>query len=163
MNQERVLVIGIGNEDCGDDGVGRFVCRKLAEKMLPQVTVMEHRGNGFSLMEAWEGYDWVIAVDAVSSGAQPGNIYHLESHNRPLPIDFFRCSTHDFGIAEAVEMARALGKLPARFTVYGVEGKNFNIGDGLSEGIENTVERVADQIAQEIQLSASARRKVHHA
>ncbi|MCG3203688.1 MAG: hypothetical protein KCHDKBKB_00360 [Elusimicrobia bacterium] len=159
----RVLVIGIGNEDCGDDGVGNYVCQIFRKKNIPGVKVVLARGNGFSLMEEWNGFDHVIAIDAVSSGAEPGHIFQLDVTHTPLPTRFFRCSTHDMGLAEAVEMARALGKLPVRFTVYGIEGARFDVGDGLSKAAKEAGTRVANKLVQEIRGNSLARRKIQHA
>ena len=158
-----VLLIGVGNADRCDDGVGLVVARSLAAKNLPNVTVIESRGEGLSLPDTWEGADSVILVDAVDSGAEPGTVHRLEAGRAPLPARMFRSSTHNFGIAEAIEMARQLGRLPRRLTVIGIEGKDFEMGIGISSEVVRAARRVVTTIADEIKSRppgrTSARRK----
>jgi hydrogenase maturation protease len=113
--KSRVLVIGVGNDYRHDDAVGLIVARRLREKNLQHVTVREMSGEGAALIAAWQGADCVIIVDAVQSGAAPGTIFRVEAHREPIPTNFFHCSTHAFGVAEAIETARSLGQLPREF------------------------------------------------
>src|ERR1043166_9195305 len=116
-----VLVIGIGNAYRNDDGVGLVVARELRSRLKDTARVIEESGEGASLMEVWRGADNVILADAVSSGASPGTIHRLDAGRERIPTSFFHYSTHAFSIAEAVELARALGRLPARTIIYGIE------------------------------------------
>ena len=75
-----ILVIGIGNEYRGDDGLGLIVARRLRERHLPKVTIMEIGGDLTVLGETWQGAETVILVDAVASGREPGTIYRFEAH-----------------------------------------------------------------------------------
>ena len=83
-----------------------------------------------SLLSLWEDYETAIVVDATQSGAEPGTVRRLPVHDEPLPEELRRTSTHLLGVAEAVELARALGKLPARTIVYGIEGGSWDTGAG---------------------------------
>jgi hydrogenase maturation protease len=143
-------VIGIGNTFRGDDGVGLVVARQLGELALPEVTVLEQSGEGAALMEAWGEAARVIVVDAVSSGSEPGTIHRLEAAGRALPAFFSGHSTHAFGLAEAIELARQLDRLPAQLVVYGIEGDSFELGRGLSPEVEAAAGIVTEQIAQEL-------------
>jgi hydrogenase maturation protease len=138
MSQPRSLplIIGIGNEYRGDDAAGLIVARRLKGRFAYSFTVLEQSGDGAALMEAWRGVETVIVIDAVISGAEPGTIHRLDAKTQPLPKDAFRCSTHAFGVAEAIELSRAMGELPRRLIVYGIEGKNFAAGVGLSPEVE---------------------------
>jgi hydrogenase maturation protease len=73
---------------------------------------MAGSGDGAALMEVWRGEETVIIIDAVKSGALPGTIRRFDARAQPIPKDAFRCSTHAFGVAEAIELARALARLP---------------------------------------------------
>ena len=143
-------VIGIGNTFRGDDGVGLVVARQLGELALPEVTVLEQSGEGVALVEAWGDASRVIVVDAVSSGSEPGRIHRFEAAGQALPDFFSGHSTHAFGLAEAIELARQLDRLPAQLIVYGVEGKSFHFGTELSPEVQEAAEIVTKQIAQEL-------------
>ena len=59
-----------------------------------------------------------------------------------LPAELFRASTHHFGLAEAVELARAVGQLPERLVVFGIEGASFGRGRGpRAPAVADAVER----------------------
>jgi hydrogenase maturation protease len=147
------LIIGVGNLYRSDDAVGILIARKFKDMASDRISVKEQSGEGTSLMEAWKGYDRVLIVDAVSSGASPGSIHRMDASREPIPSKFFSCSTHDFGVAEAIEMARALGQLPRQLQLFGVEGKNFQPGEILSSEIEQAIELVADEVFQHVSTS----------
>jgi len=145
-----VLIIGVGNEFRGDDGAGLVVSRHLGALGLEGVRVLEVEGDGTAVMAAWKGADAVILVDAVYSGAAPGTVHRLEAHARPVPGSFFHRSTHAINVADAIELARSLGELPPRLVVYGIEGKSFEAGAGLSPEVEKAVQEVVDAVRQEL-------------
>ena len=137
------LIVGIGNPYRGDDGVGRFIAQRLKALLLDGVKVLEDSGEATSLISAWEGADEVILIDAVVSGSKPGAIYHFDASVKPLPKDLFKnVSTHSFSVAEAIELTRAMNRLPPKVIVYGIEGKCFDDGAALSEDVEIAAEEV---------------------
>ncbi len=145
----RIVTIGVGNAYRGDDAVGLLVGRRLRERLGDDVRCREEAGEGTALIEAWQNADAVILIDAVRSGATPGTIHRFDVVAQPLP-ESFRCySTHAFGVAEAIELARALGQLPSRCIVYGIEGQNFGMGAALSAAVANAVDAAIEQICQE--------------
>lgn len=150
MSQPLPLIIGIGNEYRGDDAVGLIVARHLKERLANSTTVIEQSGDGVALIEAWQGAQTVIVIDAMMSGAAPGTIRRFDANAQPIPTASFRCSTHAFGLAEAIELARALDKLPQRLVVYGIEGRNFSGGVGLSAEVEKAVGEAVRQALTEL-------------
>jgi len=146
-----ILVIGIGNEYRHDDGVGLGVARELRAKNLPNILVSESSGDGAALMEAWESAQSGILIDAASSGAAPGSIYRFDATTSSIPTSFSFHSTHAFGVAEAIGLARALQQLPPCLIVYAIEGKNFSAGIGLSPEVAEAAQKVVEQVILEVQ------------
>jgi hydrogenase maturation protease len=144
------LIIGLGNEYRGDDAVGLVVARRLGGAAPKGVRVLEESGEGAALIDSWQDADTVILLDAVHSGAKPGTIHRFDAHAQPIAKRFFRFSTHAFGLAEAVELARALGRLPPRLIVYGVEGKSFEAGIGISPEVEAALREVVGKVLAEL-------------
>jgi len=62
----------------------------------------------------------------------------------------FPGSSHSFGLHEAIELARALKRLPRRLILYGIEGKSFGLGGELSPDVKEAAPRVADRIVAEL-------------
>src|SRR5215475_15850091 len=155
MSHTLPLIIGIGNEYRGDDAVGLIVARRLKERLADSVKVLEQSGDGAALMEAWRGAETVIIIDAMMSGGAPGTIHRFDASAQPIPKRSLRYSTHAFGVAEAIDLARSLGKIPQRLMVYGIEGKNFAAGVGLSAEVEKAAGEAARQALTLIQNPAS--------
>jgi hydrogenase maturation protease len=145
---DKTLVIGVGNLYRSDDAVGILIARKLKLRASDRVSVQEQSGEGVSLMDTWKDYETVWLVDAVSSGKPAGSIHRLDASKQSIPSRFFSCSTHNFGVAEAIELARTLDQLPRQLNLYGIEGKNFQPGELLSAEVERAMEAVTLEISQ---------------
>ena len=140
-----ILVIGVGNRFRGDDGIGPAVIDSLRADP-PHATICETSGEATELIETWSDAKLVLIVDCISSGAPPGTIHHIEANRQNLPPQILQTSTHSFGLAEAVELGRALGRLPPRLIIYGIEGRDFGYGQTLSEPVASVVETVVARI-----------------
>lgn len=148
----RIVVIGVGNAYRGDDAAGLIAVQRVRERLGHDVECREEHGEGTALIEAWKTADAVMLIDAARSGAVPGTLHCFDVAARPLPETMLCYSTHAFGVAEAIELARALGQLPARFLVYGVEGKDFGIGSELSAEAEQAIVASVERICQQVAL-----------
>lgn len=154
----RVAVVGIGNEYRGDDSAGIAVVRRLTG--LPDsVTVIELPGEGTEIIDAMAPFDVVILADASRSDGVPGTIREFDVSTMSLPVRFFNYSTHAFGLAEALEVARALGSLPPKVTVFAIEGHRFEAGDELSPPVVNGVREVAARISETLREGPYSGRK----
>jgi hydrogenase maturation protease len=145
----RVLVVGIGNPDCGDDGIGPLVVRQLVGRVLPDVAILERTGDALALIEDWAGQDAVVLVDA-AAGAVPGRVHRIDLLADTLPTDLSLSSTHGIGVAEAVGLARALGLLPQRVIAYAIEGADFDPGAPVDPMVAASVDAVVARIAAEV-------------
>lgn len=133
------LVIGIGNRYRGDDALGPMVADELKSAGF---NAMEHSGEPAGLMESWKGHDRVILVDAVFSGGAPGTIHQFDLKVEKLPANFAKPTSHATGVAEAVEFARVLGKLPDKTEFIGVEGNDYSSGEQLSAEVKKAMQEV---------------------
>jgi hydrogenase maturation protease len=139
-----ILVIGIGNAWRRDDGAGPAVAERLADHGGLRTLVLP--GEGSELIEAWRGQAHVIVVDAMRSGATVGTIRAFDAVSVPLPAGKFPSLSHRFGLAEAVEMARILDRLPARLDIWGIEAGDVGQGPGLSLEVETAVAEVVARL-----------------
>ncbi len=143
------VVVAIGNPIAGDDAAGPLVARRLRE-LDPAARVVELTGEPTPLLDAWEGARLAIVVDAVVSGAEPGTVHRLDVSERPVPGGVSALSTHAIGLGAAIELARALGRLPARVVVYGIEGRSGRAGSAPDPAVTESVETVAAMVAGEL-------------
>jgi hydrogenase maturation protease len=158
------LVVGLGREDRGDDGVGPTVARALGAR-LPggtgvRVLVEE---DPTSLLDLWEGHDHVVLIDAVVTGAAAGTLHRFDlgADAQPLSAEvraqLGRGGTHAFGLAAAVELGRALHRLPARVVVVGVEAGGLDLGAALSSPVAASVEAATALVWTEVAADVHGR------
>jgi len=142
-----LVVIGVGNPDRADDGIGPLVAARLG--MLPGARIMSCNSDGFTLIEEWSGADIVVLIDAATTVSAPGRIHRIDLSSDELPCELGIASTHAFGIAEAVALARALDRLPRRLVIYAVEGVCFDYGADMTPEVAAAVDEVAGLVAAE--------------
>jgi hydrogenase maturation protease len=147
-----VLVVGLGNDWRRDDGAGIRAARLLRGECPSGVVVKEARGEIAELLDAWQDFETVILIDAASPRSQPGRVHRFDNvAEQPIPGRLLSSpSTHALGLAEALELARALGQLPKRVVVYGIEGENFDSGEGLSDAVEKAVQDVVRSVLEDL-------------
>lgn len=134
-----LCVIGIGNEDRGDDGLGLLIVRELRQRALPHIRILESSGEAMALLEAWEGANRVIVIDAVVTGAPPGTLYSWNLRAHPPPRCSASFSSHAFGLPEALELARLLQCLPDTLLLYAIEGACFEPGHQLTPAVAHAM------------------------
>jgi hydrogenase maturation protease len=137
-----ITIICVGNSIRGDDGAGPAAAERLRARGVP--VLVEEPAN---LIELWSGADDVVVVDTVQSGAQPGTVHRVDATSEPLPAVLRSGSTHLLGLADAVELARVLGRLPERLRILGIEGGSFGWGDPLSAEVEQAVAQLVDELS----------------
>lgn len=162
-------MVGLGSPDRGDDAVGPVVARAvdgalagaigragaglagpgLAGAGLSGVSVIEQE-DPTDLVLSWDAHDLVVVVDAVVSGAEPGTVRVLEVGETPVSTQTWAAlgvgGTHAFGLAEAVELARVLGRLPERVSLVLVEAADVTPGAPLSAAVAAAVPRAVDAV-----------------
>lgn len=143
----KTLVIGIGNEFQNDDGVGIYIARELKKHSLPDTTIFELSGEGTELMDIWKNAQKVYVFDAVCSGEAPGTIFEFKAQEKIIPANFFNYSTHNFSLAEAVELSRTLDQLPPALKIFGIEGRNFSKGCQLSPEVKASAVKILQNIS----------------
>jgi hydrogenase maturation protease len=143
--------MGVGNRLRGDDGASGEVVQRLRERgAQTRINVSEQLYEPTDLLEAWQGAEAVVVVDTMRSGEPPGRIRRFDVSSAPLPAPLRgSSSTHAFGLHEAIELGRALDRLPRRLIVFAVEGREFEAGAGLSVEVAAAVAPLADAVLAE--------------
>jgi hydrogenase maturation protease len=128
----------------------------LLRGTLPDAVELEVReGEPTRLIDSWDGTEALWLVDAVSSDAPAGTIHRLDASRHELPAQVFRTSSHHVGLAETVELARTLGRLPPLSVVYGIEGASFEVGELLTPVVAVAAERVAVAVRAEVHAATA--------
>jgi hydrogenase maturation protease len=143
-----MIVIGVGNPYRRDDGLGPYVVDRLRALGLPESMLAVSRGETTELMDFWDGADLAVVIDAVrSEPCHPGRIHRLTVFDPPGERSR---AAHGLDLGEAVELARVLGRLPARLVLFAVEVADTGYGVGLSAPVAAAGERAAEEIFTEV-------------
>ena len=150
MTVGRRIVIGIGNPDRGDDGIGPLIVEKLRGRLPDDVKTVVHSGEATSLLGHIDGASVAILIDASSSAAPAGTVRRIDANSEGLPDLEFGLSSHGFGLASAIELGRVLGQLPPRCIVFAVEARGVDAGAGMSEEVTSATDAVVEAIRDEV-------------
>ena len=136
----KTLVLAMGNPILRDDGVGHRVADVLEELLDGSGVAIEKTTlAGLNLLDLLVGFDRTIIVDAIQTGGEPGQVYHLR------PSDFV--ARHTFPHLHNIDFFRtlSLGKqllpgLPEEVRVVAIEAGNItNFGEGFTPEVEKAV------------------------
>jgi len=142
------VVLGIGNRDRGDDAVGLLVLDELEDRQLENVELMPGDGDPGWMLDSWEGRRCAVVVDAMQTGAAPGTVVVFDASSAAVPAMTRLSSSHALGAATSVELARAIGKLPDRLVVVGVEADSVRLGSAVTPAVASVVSLVADAVME---------------
>jgi hydrogenase maturation protease len=138
------LIVGVGAPDRGDDAVGCAVVEELRRRRPSCITAVVATSPS-RLLDLWTGHSPVVVVDAVRTGRRPpGTVSTTRIDDQPLPERTRSGGTHGFGVADALELARALGRLPDRVVLVTVEAVGFDQGASLSPAVAMSVPVAVD-------------------
>jgi hydrogenase maturation protease len=155
-------VVGLGSIDRGDDAIGPVVAGLVREKVAAggenDVRVVEHE-DPTALVELMDRVDVLVIVDAVRSGGTGGTVTVREvGQGEPALAERTGSGpvgTHGLGLATAIELARALDRLPARVVVVGVEAVRFEHGQELSPLVAAAVTTAVGEVIAVVRGTAS--------
>ena len=143
------MVVGVGNEFLRDDAAGIVAAIRIRELAGDQLDVVIDRSGGSGLPGLWTARAQVVIIDAMSSGEPAGTVLRFDLRRSAPAAAGFRSSTHTLGLLDAVNLDRVLGQLPCNVVAFGVEGKEFTPGTGLSPEVAGAVENVVAGVQRE--------------
>ena len=146
--KSRVLVIGLGNPNLGDDGVGWRVAEEVRRQLPPGLPVdLDCLSlGGIGLMEHFIGHEYVILIDAFPLEEPIGSILILKLSDLPNYSAFYTTSAHDTSLQDAIELGKSMGaQLPDDVTVVGIAIKHVHV---FSESLSPLVAQAVPQAAK---------------
>lgn len=142
-----MLVIGLGHELRGDDGVGPWVANQIAAADWPGVAAVALQScDPSSLLDMWRGFSFVYLIDAVVAPYPVGTILRVNLSRRMRAARLQTTSTHTIDLWAVIELARILGELPSHLVLYGIVSSSFQLGKGLSPAVEVAARNVVTRL-----------------
>lgn len=150
--RKRCLVLGLGNPLRGDDGVGPRVVAELLRRGLPDgVEAVDGGTGGLDLLHLLEGWERAIVVDAALLGRNPGEFVRFTPEEVHLVGNLVSLSSHTAGLADALALARALGRRLPEIIIYGVQPERLDWEEGLSPAVEAVLPQIVAAIFEEME------------
>jgi hydrogenase maturation protease len=144
-------ILAVGNSFYGDDGVGTAVLDRIrATGLLPDAEIFDAYSDPLALIDEFDPEGLNVVVDAADMGLEPGTAVVFRPEEVALKIRSDRLSLHGFDLAAVFDLARGLGRLPARLVVVGVQPAAMDPDQGLSAAVTAAVPRVISLIQAEV-------------
>jgi hydrogenase maturation protease len=111
LQQNKILILGIGNYLMGDEGIGVHAALQLQkENFAPGIDIVDGGTGGFHLLEYFENYKTIILIDATLDTNPVGTIRLIKPR---FAQDFPKAmSTHDIGLKDMVSALQLMNKMP---------------------------------------------------
>ncbi len=153
VQQNRILVAGIGNIFLGDDGFGVEVANRLSGRSFPEgVRVVDFGIRGFDLAYAlMDAPDVTILVDACPRGGTPGSVYVIEPDLTDLDrIQSAPVEGHSMNPMSVLRLANSMGGHLKRILLVGCEPE-FLGGEEGHMGLSGPVAAAVDEAVTTIE------------
>jgi hydrogenase maturation protease len=139
MDEDGILVLGIGNLLWADEGFGvRAVQALHQEWRFPQrVTLMDGGTQGLGLLPHVQAASRLIVFDAIDCGLPPATLKVLTCKEVPRFLGARKLSLHQTGFQEILALAELAGELPEEIIVIGVQPVCLDdYGGGLHPAVQ---------------------------
>jgi len=145
----KTAVVGVGNILMGDDGAGVYAVREIEQQGTPDnVTCIDGGTAAFEALDAAEGCERIVVVDAVKAGGEPGTIYRLAFDEWHVTRGV---SLHDLQLMDAISITEFLEQRNIDVTVIGIEPERISLGLELSEAVKGRFQDLVNAVLKEIE------------
>jgi hydrogenase 3 maturation protease len=143
-NHGKIVILGIGNEIKGDDGLGPIIAWKLNDLFEENDDVIVFDGGtvpeNYTSLIRNEEPTHIILVDAVEMKKEPGYIRVVQKDE----IANYNISTHAMPISFLIKFMEAT--IGAQIILVGMQPKNMELAEGISREVEKSIEIVVNTL-----------------
>ena len=140
----RACLMGLGNTDYGDDGLGVKLAEKLVAAGVPDVIVAGTMPERFIDSAIADDFDYLIFLDAVEFGAQAGSVVFLNAEE--MAARFPQISTHKISLGLLAKLVEEKGRTKAR--LLGVQPESLRSTGELSPVARDTLDILSVMIME---------------
>ncbi|WP_457591503.1 hydrogenase maturation protease [Geoglobus sp.] len=147
-----VVVIGVGNLILGDDGFGIHVIERMKKmEEFRNVKIVDAMTNSAFLLEAMDGEEKAIIVDAMDIGQEGVGVFRFNPNLEDFPSDIM-LSMHDLHFKDVIAMARGVYSLPEEIVIVGVKPRKVELSMELSDECRRYIDEVIEIVKRELGL-----------
>jgi hydrogenase maturation protease len=148
----RALVVGVGSSILTDDGVGVHAVRRLVEEGLPEgIDAVEIGTGGLALLDLVRGYERLVLLDAIVTGAPPGTVHVLTGDDVALTAHLGM--SHEADLPTVLALSRELLEetVPADVAVVAIEAKDVTtFSESLSPEVSAALPRAIEEVRRRL-------------
>lgn len=151
---ENIVVLGLGNILCGDDGFGPLVIERLKKRrnFPDNAQIMDGGVQGPALYWLVEEADRLLVVDAVDFGLAPGKFVQKAGAEIPIWLGARKMSAHQHGFSEVLGLASLKNVLPKEIRLLGMQPGNTEFGSkpgqAVLENLDAAVSKCLEVLAE---------------
>jgi hydrogenase maturation protease len=146
--KDKILVVGIGNLLCRDEGIGIHVIQQMENMKLPgHIELLDIGTSTMDLISYLNEVKKLIVIDAMRAGGKPGTIYKCKPEDL-IPKGEESVSLHDIGVIETLSMAKKMG-MAIETVIIGVEPQIMDWGMELTEAVKNKIPLIIEAVLRE--------------
>lgn len=150
---KKITILGIGNTLYSDEGVGVHMLPLLQDMFEDnceeELEIIEGATDGMRLLGPVEDTDYLIIIDAINAGKEPGTIISIK--NNDIPAYFgIKMSIHQVGFQEVLFAARIRERLPEEMIMFGVQPKSLELGVELTSTVKDRLVDLANLIKSQV-------------
>lgn len=141
MNNNSVLVLGIGNTLLTDEGAGVATLLFLQENYpnQPHVRYLDGGTLSFTLATELQNSDALIVLDAAELHAKPGTVRCFEDLEMDQYLGQAKRSAHEVGLLDLMDMARLMDRLPEQRALIGIQHETIDWGEAPTAAVANAI------------------------
>jgi len=140
-------VVAIGSPH-GDDQAGWRIAERFRDRGNVNAGVVA-LSDASQLLESIDKCDRLIVVDACCGSGKPGTVTRLEWPDERI-VERHSHSTHGIGVADVLQLAESLDRLPREVLIFGIELSQCQPGLPLSDVVECALSELEEKILLEI-------------
>ena len=151
-SHNNIIIVGIGNQLLGDEGLGLHVIDKLLQISVPSnVEVLDCGCDLLSLMSYLDKPEKIIIVDAICAGGKPGEIYRFD-YSELGAGGIKMQSSHQVGATDVLGLLKQIYPVltGCEIVIIGVEPKAIELSASLSERVRESIADVLRLVFEEI-------------
>ncbi|MGC2211271.1 MAG: hydrogenase maturation protease [Candidatus Korobacteraceae bacterium] len=163
---KKIRVCGVGSVLLGDDAVGPYMARWIADNYLfednefgASVEVEDLGTPGLDLIAYMTGIDVLILIDSCDNRKPAGavTVYDKAAITRCRPA--VRLDPHSPCITESIFIAEMAGDGPEEVYLIGITGEQFEVGAALSEAVRNAIPMAVETVLERVAFHGGSFRK----
>jgi hydrogenase maturation protease len=137
VEENKILILGVGNLLMNDEGIGIQVVQDLEKEGVSGADIMDGGTGGFHLLGFIQSYQTIVFVDASLDDYPAGTVRVLHPK---FAKDFPKqLSAHEIGLKDLIDATFLLGQKP-EFYLVAISVKDFqDMGMDLSPEVEAAI------------------------